>query len=200
MAILYKTRSTMASSNFVFVAEQIQDPRRNQMFNSQSIQLSRTRYLVAATVLLVLLAAAPLAVDASSYSGDGTYDRAAGGFPELFLTSVPTSYSGDDAYDQAAGGIPELFVVAAVWSLSGDDAYDPAAGGLSELAGNAIEARPLPVVRSLYPASESTAEMMLMTRRLEGIPMGRHWNWPAPNNLHGTSRTRESEGLYGALL
>jgi hypothetical protein len=130
----------MASSNFVFVAEQIQDPRRNQMFNSQSIQLSRTRYLVAATVLLVLLAAAPLAVDASSYSGDGTYDRAAGGFPELFLTSVPTSYSGDDAYDQAAGGIPELFVVAAVWSLSGDDAYDPAAGGLSELAGNAIEA------------------------------------------------------------
>ena len=101
-------------------------------------KLSNSRFILVGSLVLMLLAAFPLAavagsVDGSSYSGDDAYDRAAGGFPELYA-SVASSFSGDDAYDLAAGGIPEraAFIFAA--GFGGDDAYDPAAGGLAAVS------------------------------------------------------------------
>ena len=94
----------------------------------------KSNYLLVGSLVLLLMGAFPLAaaagsIDGSSYSGDDAYDRAAGGFPDLY-TSVASSFSGDDAYVLAAGGIPEraAFIFAA--GFGGDDAYDPAAGGL----------------------------------------------------------------------
>jgi len=101
-------------------------------------KLSNSRSILVASLVLLLSAAFPLAAaagsaDGSSYSGDDAYDRAAGGFPELY-GSVAASLSGDDAYDLAAGGIPEraAFIFAA--GFGGDDAYDPAAGGLAAVS------------------------------------------------------------------
>ena len=106
-------------------------------------KLSNSRSILVGSLVLLLLAAFPLAAaagsaDGLSYSGDDAYDRAAGGFPDLY-TGVAFSFSGDDAYDPAvgglaAGGIPEraAFIFAA--GFSGDDAYDPAAGGLAAVS------------------------------------------------------------------
>ena len=108
------------------------------MFDLRNSKLSNSRFVLVGSLVLLLLAALPLAAaagsaDGSSYSGDDAYDRAAGGFPELY-TSVASSFSGDDAYDLAAGGIPEraAFIFAA--GFGGDDAYDPAAGGLEAVS------------------------------------------------------------------
>jgi hypothetical protein len=108
------------------------------MFDSRSIRLSNARYVVAGTLILVLLAALPLTAAAghansSSISGDGIYDSAAGGFARL--AGISASNSGDDLYDPAAGfagfaGRSASFVA----SISGDAAYDPAAGGLAALS------------------------------------------------------------------
>ena len=101
-------------------------------------KLSNSRYVLVGSLVLLLLAAFPLAAaagsaDGSSYSGDDAYDRAAGGFPDLYA-SVASSLSGDDAYDLAAGGIPERAALIFAAGFGGDDAYDPAAGGLAAVS------------------------------------------------------------------
>lgn len=106
-------------------------------------KLSNSRYVLVGSLVLLLLAVFPLAAaagsaDGSSYSGDDAYDRAAGGFPELYA-SVAASLSGDDAYDPAtgglaAGGIPGRAAFIFTAGFGGDDAYDPAAGGLAAVS------------------------------------------------------------------
>ena len=103
-----------------------------------SAKLSSSRYVLVGSLVLLLLAALPLAAaagsaDGSSYSGDDAYDRAAGGFPELYA-STAVSFSGDDASDLAAGGIPERAAFLFAGGFGGDDAYDPAAGGLAAVS------------------------------------------------------------------
>jgi hypothetical protein len=93
------------------------------------------RYLLAGSLILLLVVAFPLAaaagfLDGNSYSGDDAYDPAAGGFPELYMNGS-ASLSGDDAYDLAAGALPERGALLFAAGFSGDDAYDPAAGGLA---------------------------------------------------------------------
>ena len=100
----------------------------------RNTKLSDSRVLLVGSLVLLLLAAFPLAaaagsIDGSSYSGDDAYDPAAGGFPELY-SGAALSLSGDDAYDLAAGSIPERGALIFAAGFSGDDAYDPAAGGL----------------------------------------------------------------------
>jgi hypothetical protein len=124
------------------------------MFDSGSIRLSNARYVVAGTLILVLLAALPLTAAAghansSSLSGDGIYDPAAGGF--AWLAGISASISGDDLYDPAAGfagfaDSPAILVA----SLSGDAAYDPAAGGLAALSTFPLSAA-LSDVSGCYP-------------------------------------------------
>ena len=104
----------------------------------RNAKLSNSRYILVGSLVLLLLAVFPLAAaagsaDGSSYSGDDAYDRAAGGFPELYA-SVAFSFSGDDAYDLAAGGIPERAALIFAAGFGGDDAYDPAAGGLAAVS------------------------------------------------------------------
>jgi hypothetical protein len=97
------------------------------MSNLYSIQWLNGRFVLAGTLIVLLLAVFPLAA-AAEHTGD-------------------LSYSGDDAYDPAAGGLRPLSGVAAsdvasyspagfaaAGSYSGDDAYDPAAGGLPALS------------------------------------------------------------------
>jgi hypothetical protein len=104
------------------------------MIDRKSMKLIDARYLLVGSLVVILLAAFPLAAlagfDGSSYSGDDAYDRAAGGFPELYINGAASSYSGDDAYDLAAGALPERGALVFASGFSGDDAYDPAAGGL----------------------------------------------------------------------
>lgn len=102
------------------------------MSGPRKFKLSDSRFLVAGSLILLLLAAFPLAA-AASYSGDDPYDPAAGGFPELYA-SVAASFSGDDAYDLAAGANPERGALLFAAGFSGDDAYDPAAGGLAAVS------------------------------------------------------------------
>ena len=98
------------------------------MLTRSKLSSTRTRTTVVGTMILVLLAAAPLAA-AMGNENEGILLRSshagAGG------------WSGADAYDPAAGGNPGRYAVAVselagramTSSLSGDDAYDPAAGG-----------------------------------------------------------------------
>jgi hypothetical protein len=126
------------------------------MFDSGSIRLSNARYVVAGTLILVLLAALPLtalagSANSSSLSGDANYDPAAGGFARL--AGISASNSGDDLYDPAAGFAgfadrPASFVA----SLSGDAAYDPAAGGLAALSTFPLSAA-LSDVSGCYPSA-----------------------------------------------
>jgi hypothetical protein len=108
------------------------------MFDPGSIRLSNVRFVMAGTLILVLLVALPLTAAAgqansSSLSGDDAYDPAAGGFARL--AGIPASNSGDDPYDPAAGfaGFSDRSA-SFVASISGDAAYDPAAGGLAALS------------------------------------------------------------------
>jgi hypothetical protein len=103
------------------------------MSSLKKFKLSDSRFLVAGSLILLLLAAFPLAAAEASYSGDDLYDPAAGGFPELYA-SVAASFSGDDAYDLAAGANPERGALLFAAGFSGDDPYDPAAGGLPAVA------------------------------------------------------------------
>ena len=117
-------------------------------------QLTRSQVLSAGLIVLLLLAAVPVAaqtgdVGKASYSGDDGYDPAAGGLPAISLSpgslgsiaSSATSLSGDDAYDPAAGGLEPLVnhwvsewaARRHITTLSGDDAYDRAAGGTPQL-------------------------------------------------------------------
>ena len=96
------------------------------------------RYLLAGSLILLLVVAFPLAaaagsLDGNSYSGDDAYDPAAGGFPELYINGS-VSLSGDDAYDLAAGALPERGALLFAAGFGGDDAYDPAAGGLAAVS------------------------------------------------------------------
>ena len=101
-----------------------------------SIQRFNARYVLAGTLILLLLAVFPLAAAADhrsdlSYSGDDAYDPAAGGLRALSVVAesdvasygsaglaMAVSYSGDDAYDPAAGGLPALSTVAVTASQS----------------------------------------------------------------------------------
>jgi hypothetical protein len=127
------------------------------MSNLLTTKLSNPSYVVVGALILLLLAAFPLAAaadhtNAVSLSGDAAYDPAAGGLAALSTSveaasrsAVAVSLSGDAAYDPAAGGLAALstFAEAAsqgdvaecepaglpiAGSYSGDDAYDPAAG------------------------------------------------------------------------
>jgi hypothetical protein len=108
------------------------------MIDRKEMKLIDGRYLLVGSLVLLLVAALPLvaiagAADGSSYSGDDAYDRAAGGFPELYMNSS-ASLSGDDAYDLASGALPARGALVFASGFSGDDAYDPAAGGLPAVA------------------------------------------------------------------
>lgn len=130
------------------------------MFNSGSIRLSNMRYVVAFTLILVLLAALPLTAAAgdansASPSGDGIYDPAAGGFARL--SSISASNSGDDLYDPAAGFAGFIKRSASdSENISGDAAYDPAAGGLAALSTFPLAAS-LSDVSDCYPAELAIA-------------------------------------------
>jgi hypothetical protein len=128
------------------------------MFELSTTKLSNPRYVVVGALILLLLAAFPLAaaadnMNAASFSGDDAYDPAAGGLAALSAfaeapsrSAIAASFSGDDAYDPAAGGLAAVSAFAEAASqgdvadcdpaglpiagrYSGDDAYDPAAGG-----------------------------------------------------------------------